>query len=72
MFNNNRFEPVHVDGYLPYDGKLNSIYAWSEQFLWVGVLLKAAAKLFRGYDKVEKLTFDDWTRIILGFTMQTM
>jgi hypothetical protein len=65
----NRFEPVYVDGYFPYNGKLNSVIAWSEEFLWIGVLIKCCAKLFGSYDELFKLNFDEWSQLILGKTL---
>lgn len=46
---NGTFQPIFVDGYLPYDSKLNSLYGHTEEFLWIAVLIKAAAKAFGGY-----------------------
>lgn len=46
---NGTYEPIFVDGYLPYDFRLNSLFGHSEEFLWVAVLIKAAAKVFGRY-----------------------
>jgi hypothetical protein len=69
---NGQFEPTYVDGYLPYNGKLNSFLAWSEEFLWIGVILKCCAKVLGGYDQLFKLNFDDWSQKILGRTLTTL
>jgi len=41
---------------LPYTSKLNPLYTWAEEYIWVGVFLKCVAKKLGSYELMEKLS----------------
>jgi hypothetical protein len=51
---------------MPFDGRLNNLYGWCDEYLWVGVLFKAVAKLLTGYHHLSALSANDVFKMVTG------
>ena len=72
LFHEGGMKVVSVDCVFPFDSNFYPLFGGVQQYIWFSVLIKALAKLFSSFKKINELTFKDMFKLLTNSELKNI